>query len=62
MLVASEDDDLAQKVEVLNGRSIQKIIIERPSLLSVFEFDQGVKLITFSIYTAGEDHWMLVAC
>ena len=59
MLVASEDDDLAQKVEVLNGRSIQKIIIDRPSLSAVFEFDQGVKLITFSLYTAGEDHWML---
>lgn len=58
VIAASEDDreELARKVAVLDGRILTKIIIEQPSLSARFEFDQGLVLATFSLYSADYEH------
>ena len=61
MLAASEDDrdELAGKVTVLDGRKLTSVTVEHPSLSARFEFEGGLVLITFSLYSTDEDHWML---
>jgi hypothetical protein len=61
VIAASEDDreELARKVAMLDGRILTRIIIEQPSLSARFEFDQGLVLATFSLYSAEYEHWML---
>lgn len=61
MLAGSEDDreELAGKVTALDGRKLASVAVEPRSLSARFEFEGGLALITFSLYSAGEDHWML---
>jgi hypothetical protein len=61
VLAGSEDDhdELAAKVTVLDGRKLVSITVEHPSLSARFEFEGGLVLVTFSVYSADEDHWMI---
>jgi hypothetical protein len=59
VLVSSEDDELATRVGILNGRTLQGIVFSKPSMSSTFRFDEKLILTTFSIYTNGGEHWML---
>ena len=61
VLAGSEDDHdgLAGKVTVLDGRRLASISVEHPSLSTRFEFEGGLVLITFSVYSTDGEHWML---
>jgi hypothetical protein len=61
VLAGSEDDhdELAGKVTVLDGRKLASITVEHPSLSTRFEFEGGLVLITFSVYSTDGEHWML---
>ena len=61
VLAGSEDDrdELAGKVTVLDGRKLTSIAVEHPSLSTRFEFEGGLVLITFSVSSHEDEHWML---
>jgi hypothetical protein len=61
ILAGSEDDhdELATKVTVLDGRKLASVTVEHPSLSTRFEFEGGLVLITFSVYSSDGEHWML---
>jgi hypothetical protein len=61
MLAASEDhrDELAEKVPILDGRALTSIAVEYPSLSTRFEFEGGLSLVTFSVYSTDTEHWKL---
>ena len=61
VLAGSEDDrdELARKVTVLEGRRLGSITVEHPSLSTRFEFEGGLVLVTFSVYSVDGEHWML---
>jgi hypothetical protein len=62
MLAGSEDENRAEvteKVRVLDGRALRSITVEYPSLSARFEFEGGLVLTTFSIYSADSEHWKL---
>ena len=61
MLAGSEDnrDQLAGKVAVLEGRKLSSVAVEPPSLSARFAFEGGLVLITFSLHSTDQDHWML---
>jgi hypothetical protein len=61
MLAGSEDsrDELAGKVTVLDGRKLASVAIEHPSLSARFAFEGGLELITFSLHSTDQEHWML---
>lgn len=61
-VVASSEDPretLENAVRVLDGRVLTGVQIEQPSLSTVFTFDDGTVLRTFTIFTAGYEHWMV---
>lgn len=61
MLAASEDDraTLAERVRVLDERTLTGVEVDPVSLSARFIFSGGLTLSTFSIYTGEDEHWML---
>jgi hypothetical protein len=60
-VVASSEDpreQLATTVWRLDDLTLAGVHIERPSLSAAFRFQDGTTLHTFSIFTAGYEHWM----
>jgi hypothetical protein len=60
VLASSEDDrdTLKSRVGLLDGRSLDGIEIEQPSLSATFRFSGDVRLRTFSIFTHDVEHWL----
>ncbi|MGL4338898.1 MAG: hypothetical protein ACRCSP_00530 [Rhodoglobus sp.] len=61
VLASSEDprDFLKKAVVALDGQLLSAVSIDYPSLSTVFEFEGGLTLATFSIFSKDYEHWML---
>jgi hypothetical protein len=61
-VVASSEDArevLEKSVPVLDGLELVAVSIEHPSLSANFQFEGGISLTTFSIFSTDYEHWML---
>jgi hypothetical protein len=60
IIASSEDprEQLKTAVKHLDGRTISRITVERPSLSAAFEFADGTMLRTFSIFSKDYEHWI----
>lgn len=61
VLASSEDDRdaLEATVQVLDGAVLAEARVDVPSLSLSLRFEDGTVLRTFSIFTAGYEHWMV---
>ena len=61
VLAASEDPrpKLEQAVTRLNGLALDVIEVRRPALEAIFQFEQGIALRVFPIFSEGFEHWMI---
>lgn len=59
-MAASEDprERLRSAVRHLDGRAIERITIERPSLSATFRFTDDTVLRTFSVFSECYEHWI----
>jgi len=54
-----EREEMQAAVGRLEGKRLLSVAVESLSLSARFEFDEGLVLRTFSIFTTDTDHWML---